>query len=65
MSMLGVTGGVVNVGAGLGGWRREVHSGIVDADSAPDVRIITPLEEFLSKHGVIKALIFFSTLNPS
>ena len=62
MSMLEVTGGVVNVGVGLGRLRREVHSGVVDTDSTPDVQIITPLEDFLGKHRVIKALILFSTL---
>ncbi len=46
MSMLGVMRGAGNVGAGLGGLRREVHSGVVDTDSTPDVQIITPLEEF-------------------
>ncbi len=46
MSMLGVTVGVVNVGVGLGRLRREVHSGVVDTDSTPDVQIITPLEFF-------------------
>ncbi len=63
--MLGVSRGAVNVGASLGRLRREVHSRIVDTDSTPDVQIITPLEEFLSKHRVIKALILFSTLNSS
>ena len=65
MSMLGVTGGAVNDGAGLGRLRREVHSGVVDTDSTPDVQIITPLEIFLSKHRAVKALIPFSTLDPS
>ena len=65
MSMLGVTKGTVNVGASLGRLRREVYSGVVDADSMPDMQIITPLEELLSKHRVIKALILFSTLNQS
>jgi hypothetical protein len=46
MSMLEVTGGAVNVGVGLGRLRREVHSGVVDTDSTPDVPIITPLEHF-------------------
>ena len=45
--MLGVTGGAVNDGAGLGRLRREVHSGVVDTDSTPDVKIITPLDYFL------------------
>ena len=65
MSMLGVTRGAVNVGAGLGRLRREVHSGVVDTDSTPDVQIITPLEDFFSKHRAIKAPILFFTLNPS
>ena len=46
MSMLEVTGGAVNVGVGLGRLRREVHSGVVDTDSTPDVLMITPLEHF-------------------
>ena len=65
MSILGITRGAVNVGAGLGRLRREVHSRVVDTDSTPDVQIITPLEEFKRKHRVIKGLILFSTLNPS
>jgi hypothetical protein len=65
MSMLEVTGGVVNVGVGLGRLRREVHSGVVDTDSTPDVQIITPLEHFLSKHRAVEAVVLFSTLNTS
>ncbi len=65
MSMLEVTGGAVNVEARLGRLRREVHSSVVDTDSTPDVQIITPLEHFLSKHRAVKALVPFSTLNPS
>ncbi len=65
MSMLKDTRGVVNVGAGLGRLRREVHSGVVDTDSTPDVHIVTTLEQFLSKHRAVKALDPFSTLNPS
>ena len=65
MSMLGVTGVAVNDGAGLGRLRREVHSGVVDTDSTPDVQIITPLEHFFSKHRAVKALVPFTTLNPS
>ncbi len=42
--MLEVPGGAVNDGAGLGRLRREVHSGVVDTDSTPDVEILTPLE---------------------
>jgi hypothetical protein len=42
--MFGVTRGAVNVGAVLGRLRREVHSGVVDIKSTPDVQIITPLE---------------------
>ena len=62
--MFGVTRGAVNVGAGLGRLRREVYSRVVDTDSTPNVKTITPLEDFLSKHRVIKALILFLTLNP-
>ena len=65
MSMLEVTGGVVNDGAGLGRLRREVHSGVVDTDSTPDVQIITPLEKLLSKHRAVEAVVLFSTLNTS
>ncbi len=46
MSKLEVTEGAVNVGASLSRLRREVHSGVVDTDSTPDVQIITPLEYF-------------------
>ncbi len=42
-----------------------MHSRVVDTDSTPDVQIITPLEDFLSKDRVIKALIVFSIVNPS
>jgi hypothetical protein len=44
--MLGATRGAVNVWAGLGRLRQEVHSGVVDTDSTPDVQIITPLKKF-------------------
>ena len=47
MSMLGVMRGVVNGGAVFSRMRREVHSGVVDTDSTPDVQIIKPLDEFL------------------
>jgi hypothetical protein len=30
-----------------------------------DVQILTPLEEYLSKHRDVKSLVPFSTLNPS
>ena len=65
MFMLAATRGVVNVGAGVGRLRREVHPRFVDTDSTPDVQIITPLTYFLSKYRIINALILFSTLNPS
>ena len=42
MSMLGVMRGAVNGGADFSRLRREVHSGVVDTDSTPDVQIITP-----------------------
>jgi hypothetical protein len=38
--------GTVNVEAGFGRLDREVHSGVVDIDSTPDVQIITPLVDF-------------------
>jgi hypothetical protein len=64
MSVLGVTRVTVNVQADFGRLRREVHSGVVDTDSTPDVQIITLLEEYLSKHRFVKALDPFSILNP-
>ena len=63
--MLEVIGGAVNDGAGLGRLRREVHSGVVDTDSTPDVQILTPLEHFLSRHRATKALVPFSSLSAS
>ena len=45
--MLGVMRGAVKFGAVLGRLRRQVHSSVVDTDSAPDVQIITPLVDFL------------------
>ena len=65
MSMVGVMRGSVNGGAVFSRLRREVHSGVVDTDSTPDVQIITLLEEYLSKHRVVKALVPFSSLSPS
>ena len=65
MFVLGVTRSADSFGAGLGRLRREVHSRVVEPDSTPDVQIITPFEDFLIKHRVIKALILFSTLNTS
>jgi len=55
----------VNVVAGFGRFRREVHLGVVDIDSTPDVQIFKLLEEYLSKYRVVKALVPFSPLNPS
>ena len=63
MSMLEDTRGVVNVGAGLGRLRREVHSDVVDTDSTPDVQIIKPLDDFFSKHRNFKSHNPFSTLD--
>ena len=63
MSMLEVTRGVVNVGVGLGRLRREVHSGVVDTDSTPDVQIIKPLDDFSSKHRNCKSHNPLSTLD--
>jgi hypothetical protein len=64
--MLGVMrGGAVNVGLVFGRLHREVHFGDVDTDSTTEVHIITPLEDFVSKHRNVMAHIPFSTLNPS
>ncbi len=65
MSLLGAMRGVINNVAGFGRFRLEVHSGVVDTYSTPDVQIITPLKEYLSKHRGVKALVPFSSLNPS
>ena len=45
--MLGVMRGAVNVRAVFGRLRREVYSGVVDADSAIEVHTITPPDDFL------------------
>jgi len=58
MSMLGVRRGADKVGAAFGRLRRHVHSGVVDTDSTPDVHIITPLDDFFSKHRSCKYLTF-------
>ncbi len=63
--MFGVMKGAINVGAVFGRVRREVHFDVVDTDSTTEVRTITPLEHFVSKHRNVKAHIPFSTLNPS
>ncbi len=65
MSLLGDMRGAINVVAGFCRFRREVHSGAVDTYSTPDVQTIKPLKEYLSKHRVVKALVPFSSLNPS
>ncbi len=65
MSFLGAIRDTINGVAGFGRFRREVHSGVVDTDSTPDVEIITQLEEYLNKHRVVKDLVPFSFLNPS
>jgi len=65
MSMLGVMRGAVNVGAGFCRLRRQVHSGVDDADSTPDVHIITPLNMCFSKHRSFKSHIPFSSLDVS
>ena len=64
MSMLGVMRGAVNGGADFSRLRREVHSGVVDTDSTPDVQIIKPLVVF-SKHRNCKSNNPFSTLDVS
>ncbi len=49
MSLLGAMRGALNVVAGFGRFRREVHSGVVDTYSTPDVHIITPLKQRIFK----------------
>ena len=63
MSMLGVMRGSVNGGAVFSRLRREVHSGVVDTDSTPDVQIIKPLDDFFSYHRNCKSHNPFSTLD--
>ena len=65
MSMLGVVRGAVKVGAVFIQLRREVHSGVVDTDSTPGVQIITPLDDFFSKHRSCKSHTPFSCLDVS
>ncbi len=63
--MIGVTRGFVNVGEFFSRLRREVHSGVVDIDSTPDVRIITPLDDIFSKQRNRKSHIPFATIDVS
>ena len=63
MSLFGAMSGAVNFVAGFGRFRREVHSGVVDTDSTPDVQIIKPLDVFFSKHRDCKSHIPFSSLD--
>ena len=39
--------GAVTVGAAFEPVRRQVHSGVVNTESTPDILIITPLDVFL------------------
>jgi hypothetical protein len=55
--------GAINVGGVFGRLRREVHLYVIDPDSTPDVPIITPLEEYFSRHRFMKALVPFSDLD--
>ena len=65
MSFLGVMRGAVNVLACFGRFRREVHSGVVDTDSTPDVHIITPPDDFFGKQRSCKSHIPYSSLDVS
>ena len=65
MSMLEVMGGAVNVEEGFDRMRLEVHSGVDNTESSPDVHIDTPLDFFLSRHRFVKAQVPFSILNAS
>ena len=57
--------GAVNVGAAFERVRRQVHSGVVNTDSTPDILIITPLDDFFCKHRGCKSRIPFSSLPTS
>jgi hypothetical protein len=57
--------GAVNGGAGFGRLRRHVYSDVDNAESSPDVRIVSPLDDFLSRHRTCKAIIPFSALHVS
>ena len=63
--MLAVTRGAVNFCAIFSRLRREVHSGVVDTDSTPDVHIITPLDVIFSEHRSYNSHIPFSTMDVS
>ena len=54
-TMLGIMRGAVNIGAVFSRLRRKVHSGVVDTDSTPDVKIITPRADLFSKHRSCKS----------
>ena len=63
--MLRVMRGAVNVGAVFSRLRRKVHSGFVDTDWTPAVKIVTPRADFESKHRSCKSHIFFFSLDVS
>ena len=52
----------VNVWVAFGLMRRQVRSGVVDTDAAPDIQNITPLDVFFSKYRAVKYLIPYSSL---
>ena len=54
--------GAVNVGAAFEPVRRQVHSGVVNTESTPNILIITPLDDFSSKHRGCKSRIPFFSL---
>ena len=57
--------GAVNVGAVFSRLRRKVHSNVVDTDSTPDVKIITPCADLFSKHRSCKSHIPLFSLDVS
>ena len=65
MSMLGVTGGAVNVEAVVGRVRREVYPPVDNTDFLTDVQLIKPLDDFFSRRRACKALVPFSDLPAS
>jgi hypothetical protein len=57
--------GDVNVGVVFGRLRRQMHYGVDQTDSTTDVHIVTPLDDFISKHRASSSRIPFSSLPPT
>ena len=54
--------GAVNVGVVYRQVHQQVHSCVCRTDSTPDVHIVIPLDDFVSKHRACKSKIPISTL---